>query len=299
MTDSTKQATTPSPGAGLAEALQYVAAWRGKRVVVKFGGRAMAEGSVGTLIADIALLNSAGVKPVLVHGGGPEITELLEKLDLPARFVDGLRVTDKPTMKAVEMVLAGHINKRLVGELHKAGAKAAGLSGKDGSILQVTPHPRSELGYVGQVRRVETELLDLLLEAGYVPVIASLGDGPGGETYNVNADTAAAALAVALSAAKFLLITDVPGILDRDKNLVSQLEPNGALRLLADGVVSSGMIPKLEACLTAVERGVPSAHIISAATPRALLLELFTGTGIGTMITGGSYASQPFVGSPA
>ena len=282
-------------GAALSEALVYAAAWKDKRVVIKFGGRAMAEGSVGTLIADIARLQQAGVRPVVVHGGGPEITDLLEKLDLPARFVDGLRVTDKPTMKAVEMVLGGHINKRLVGQLHAAGARAVGLSGKDGSILQVQPHPRSELGYVGQVRRVDTGLLNTLLDSGYVPVLASLGDGPDGETFNVNADTAAAAIAVALHAEKFLLLTDVPGIQDGDGQLISELDPKKALRLLQDGVVSSGMIPKLEACLTAVERGVASAHIICAGTPHALLLELFTDAGIGTMLGAGSWAAEPFV----
>lgn len=292
--NSTERSPREIRAAALAEALGYVAAWKGRRVVIKFGGRAMAEGSVGTLIEDVALLLRAGIRPVLVHGGGPEISELLAQLDLPARFLDGLRITDKPTMKAVEMVLGGHVNKRLVGQLHAAGAKAVGLSGKDGSILQVRPHPRSELGFVGQVQRVETGLLETLLDGGYIPVIASLGVGPKGTTYNVNADTAAAAIAVALSAEKFLLLTDVTGIYDEKQQLISELDPKQALRLLQEGVVSSGMIPKLEACLTAVERGVPSAHIISVGTPQALLLELFTDAGIGTMLSPGGYAAQPF-----
>ena len=282
-------------GDALAEALGYVAAWRGKRVVIKFGGRAMAEGSVGTLIEDVALLHRAGVKPVLVHGGGPEISELLEKLDVPAKFVDGLRVTDQQTMKAVEMVLGGHVNKRLVGQLHAQGAKAVGLSGKDGNLLEVVQHPRAELGFVGRVRKVNTELLDTLLDGGFVPVVASLGAGPEGKTFNVNADTAAAAISVALGAEKFILLTDVEGVL-KDGALVSHLDPKDVLDLLQTGVVSKGMIPKVEACLTAVERGTGSSHIISAGRDRALLLELFTETGIGTMISAGSWGAKRFSG---
>ena len=301
-------------GNALAEALGYISAWQGKRVVIKFGGRPMAEGAHGTLVRDVTRLLHAGVRPVLVHGGGPEISELLERLDVPARFVDGLRVTDEPTMKAVEMVLAGHINKRLVGQLQSHGARAVGLSGKDGRILQAKAHPRSELGAVGVVQRVETELLETLLDGGFVPVIASLASGPGGETLNVNADTAAAAIAVALGAEKFILLTDVDGIYApadgarsgadadsgaaRPPELVSQLEPQRALKLLQSGVVSQGMIPKLEACLTAVERGVPGAHIISARIEGALLLELLTEEGIGTMIQAGGWASKPFPAVP-
>lgn len=296
------QATEANPvtgtGDALAEALGYVAAWAGKRVVIKFGGRAMAEGSVGTLIEDVALLHRAGVKPVLVHGGGPEITDLLEKLDVPAKFVDGLRVTDQQTMKAVEMVLGGHVNKRLVGQLHKAGAKAVGLSGKDGNLLEVVQHPRAELGFVGRVRKVNTELLDTLLDGGFVPVVASLGAGPEGRTFNVNADTAAAAISVALGAEKFILLTDVEGVLE-DGEVVSRLDPKSALDLLGRGVVSKGMIPKVEACLTAVERGTASAHILSAGRSRALLLELFTDAGIGTMIHAGSWGAKPFSGEAA
>ncbi len=288
-------ARTPATGDALAEALGYVAAWRGKCVVIKFGGRAMAEGSVGTLIEDVALLHRSGVRPVLVHGGGPEITDLLEKLDVPAKFVDGLRVTDQQTMKAVEMVLGGHVNKRLVGQLHAQGAQAVGLSGKDGNILEVVQHPRAELGFVGRVQKVNTKLLETLLDGGFVPVVASLGAGPEGRTFNVNADTAASAIAVALRAEKFILLTDVEGVL-KDDELVSQLDPKSALALLQSGVVSKGMIPKVEACLSAVETGTPSAHIISAGRDRALLLELFTETGIGTMISAGSWGAQPFSG---
>lgn len=293
-----------SAGPKLAEALGYVARWAGKRVVIKFGGRAMTPEGAGTLITDVALLHAAGVRPVLVHGGGPEINELMTRLELPARFSEGLRVTDAATMRVVEMVLGGHVNKRLVGQLQRAGARAVGLSGKDGSLLEAQPHPRSaELGYVGLVKRVNTELLDTLLDGGFVPVVASLGAGPEGGTYNINADTAAAAIAVALSAEKFLLLTDVPGILGPEdetgeRKLVSELNPESALELLQSGVVSQGMTPKLEACLTAVERSVPSAHILSAAVPHALLNELFTEAGVGTMVRPSGYSTKPFTTTP-
>jgi acetylglutamate kinase len=274
-------------GAALAEALGYVAAWRRMRVVVKYGGHSMTPEGEGTLIEDVALLHRAEVRVVLVHGGGPEISELLERLGVPARFVDGLRVTDEPTMRVVEMVLGGGINKRLVGRLQAFGARAVGLSGKDGDLLQAVPHERAELGLVGRVAAVDTGVLTTLLDGGFVPVIAPLARGEGGITYNVNADLAAAAIAGALEAEKFLLLTDVPGVLDVRQDpprLISELRPDEARQLIADGVVSRGMIPKVESCLSALDRGVRSAHILSAATPRALLLELFTDSGIGTMI---------------
>ncbi|HVS62776.1 MAG TPA: acetylglutamate kinase [Thermoanaerobaculia bacterium] len=274
-------------GAALAEALGYVAAWRRLRVVVKYGGHSMTPEGEGTLIEDVALLHRAGVRVVLVHGGGPEISELLERLGVPGRFVDGLRVTDEPTMRVVEMVLGGGINKRLVGRLQAFGARAVGLSGKDGDLLQAVPHERAELGLVGRVAAVDTGVLTTLLDGGFVPVIAPLARGAGGVTYNVNADLAAAAIAGALEAEKFLLLTDVPGVLDvrrEPPSLLSELRPGEARTLIAEGVISRGMIPKVESCLSAIDRGVRSAHILSAATPRALLLELFTDAGIGTMI---------------
>jgi acetylglutamate kinase len=274
-------------GAALAEALGYVAAWRRLCVVVKYGGSSMTPEGEGTLIEDVALLHRAGVRVVLVHGGGPEISELLERLGVPGRFVDGLRVTDEPTMRVVEMVLGGGINKRLVGRLQAFGARAVGLSGKDGDLLQAVPHERAELGLVGRVAAVDTLVLTTLLDGGFVPVIAPLARGEGGATYNVNADLAAAAIAGALAAEKFLLLTDVPGVLDHRggaSKLVSELGPAQARELIREGVISGGMIPKVEACLSALDRGVSSAHVLSAATPRALLLELFTDAGIGTMI---------------
>lgn len=276
-------------GASLARALKYVVAWHGKRVVVKFGGSALREGDLGTLIEDVVLLQQAGLEPILVHGGGPEISDLLSRLGHESRFVDGLRVTDKETIEVVEMVLAGSANKRLVSWIQEKGGRAVGLSGKDGGLLRARPHKKSaELGFVGEVASVEPEILDELLEASYLPVIAPLGIGPGGATYNLNADTAAAAIAVAIEAEKFLLLTDVEGIYRQDEagnqELISELTPASAAQLVKTGVVSRGMLPKLEACLRATGRGVPSAHILAAGIEHGLLVELFTKTGVGTMI---------------
>jgi acetylglutamate kinase len=287
LTTQTPVTTSEVRGAALAEALGYVSAWRQLRVVVKYGGHSMTPEGEGTLIEDVALLHRAGVRVVLVHGGGPEISELLERLGVPARFVDGLRVTDEPTMRVVEMVLGGGINKRLVGRLQAFGGRAVGLSGKDGDLLQAVPHERAELGLVGRVTAVDTGVLTTLLDGGFIPVIAPLARGEGGVTYNVNADLAAAAIAGALAAEKFLLLTDVPGVLDTRKEpprLISELRPDEARSLIQEGVISRGMIPKVESCLSAIDHGVRSAHILSAATPRALLIELFTDAGIGTMI---------------
>lgn len=279
-------------GAALSEALGYVAAWRGRRVVIKFGGRAMAAGSAGTLLSDITLLRRSGIDPILVHGGGPEITDTLEKLGLEAKFLDGLRVTDAETMRVVEMVLAGHVNKRLVGELQQLGGAAAGLSGKDGGMLRVTPHPKTELGFVGDIAEVDTSILDALIASEFIPVVASLGVDRNGATYNVNADTAASALAVAVGAEKLLLLTDVAGVKDKAGDLVSESSPAEAVALIEDGVVSAGMIPKVEACLHAINNGVHSGHIIEASRPHGLLSELFTEEGIGTMIRSGSAAME-------
>lgn len=280
-------------GAALSEALGYVAAWRGRRVVIKFGGRAMAAGSYGTLLADITLLRQSGIAPILVHGGGPEITETLERLGLEARFLDGLRVTDRETMRVVEMVLAGHVNKRLVGELQQLGGAAAGLSGKDGGMLRVTPHEKTELGFVGDIARVDTSILDALIDSEFIPVVASLGVDDQGATYNVNADTAASALAVAVGAEKLLLLTDVPGVKGADGELISEVTPAEARKLIDTGVVSAGMIPKVDSCLQAIESGVRSGHIIEASRPHALLSELFTEEGIGTMIRSVSTGGAP------
>jgi acetylglutamate kinase len=257
-------------------------------VVVKLGGSALEAGGPGTLAADLVALSRAGVRPVLVHGGGPEITRMLERLGQPSAFVDGLRVTDAAAIEVVEMVLAGRVNKQLVAALQLAGGEAVGLSGVDGGLLVARPHPAGPaLGFVGEVAAVRTGVVDLLLDAGTIPVVATLGLGEDGQRYNLNADTAAAALAVALGADKLIFLTDVPGIRRAEAEgprLLSELDAKAARDLLADGTVSGGMIPKVTACLEALGGGVASAHIVGADVPHGLLVELFTDEGTGTMI---------------
>jgi acetylglutamate kinase len=276
-------------GAVIAQGLRYVSAWKGKTVVVKFGGSVVASGRDATLAQDLVLLKGAGIHPVLVHGGGPEITRMLERLGKTSQFVQGLRVTDEETMEVVEMVLAGRANKALVSEIIREGGQAVGLSGKDGPILVARKYPSEvDLGYVGEVHRVHPELLVQLSTQGYIPIVASVGIGEDGVSYNLNADTAAGALAVALGASKFVLLTDVEGVY-RDyhgtRELISELGAGDVPALVANGTVSRGMLPKIEACLQALRGGVPSAHIISGAIPHALLVELFTERGIGTMLS--------------
>jgi acetylglutamate kinase len=282
------EAASADFGVYLDRALRYVAEWRRKRVVVKFGGQALEKNELGTLVEDLVLLQRSGLRPVLVHGGGPEITRALERLGIEPRFVEGLRVTDAETMEVVEMVLAGRVNKRLVTMIQESGGRAVGLSGKDAFLLKARPHPRrAELGFVGEVESIDTEILEILVDRNYLPVVCSVGWGEDGETYNLNADTVAAGLAVALGAEKLIILTDVRGIHQetrRGHQRIATLTPDGAEKLLETGVVSRGMVPKLRACVDAVERGVPSAHIIHAGDKHGVLVELFTEAGIGTMI---------------
>ncbi|MDR7517120.1 MAG: acetylglutamate kinase [Armatimonadota bacterium] len=281
--------TGSDPGASLAQALRYVRAWASRTVVVKYGGSIMDGEPADTLAEDLVLLQGAGVRPVLVHGGGPEITRMLDRLGKPSRFVNGLRVTDQETMDVVEMVLAGRANKALVARLAAAGGRAVGLSGKDGGLLRARPLAGPEdLGLVGEVEEVDPTVVRVLAEHGFIPVVASVGWGRDGRTYNLNADHAAAALAGALGAGKFIVLTDVPGILTGQPPQAEVLSTATAAQvraLVAEGVISRGMIPKVEACLTALEAGVPSAHIIDGRQPHGLLVELFTEQGVGTMIT--------------
>lgn len=283
-------------GASLAQALRYVHTWKSKTVVVKYGGSVMAarersgEGAADehSLCEDLVLLKGAGVDPVLVHGGGPEITRMLERLGKPSRFVNGLRVTDEETIEVVEMVLAGRANKALVSMITTAGGAAVGISGKDGKMLQARKMAASEdLGHVGEITAVDATLVRLLSSNGFIPVIASIGIGSDGRSYNLNADHAAGALAAALGASKFILVTDVPGVLTGSESgsVMSSLRAEDARRLIREGVISRGMIPKIEACLAALSAGVPTAHIIAGRQPHALLVELFTEEGVGTMIT--------------
>ncbi len=272
-------------GTSLARALAYVNAWKRKSVVVKFGGSVLATEDQGTFTDDLVLLKGAGVDPVLVHGGGPEITRVLERLGMESRFVSGLRVTDGDTMEVVEMVLAGRANKAIVSMLARAGGQAVGVSGKDGKVFQAR-RLAPELGQVGEIEAVDTTLIRVLSEAGYIPVVASIGMGADGESYNLNADHAAGALAAAMGASKFILLTDVRGVYRGGdaRSLISVLRAAEARQLIADGVISRGMIPKVQACLDALARGVPTAHIIGATLAHALLVELFTEEGVGTML---------------
>jgi len=266
----------------LVEALPYIKRFHGQTVVVKVGGNAIDRRKEETLL-DLVLLRYVGMQPVLVHGGGPEITAMSERLGLEARFRDGLRVTDAATMDVVKMVLTGKVNPELVASINRLGGQAVGLSGEDGpSIIAEELDPN--LGLVGRVVQVNPEPITAMLERNYIPVIASVGLGYDGNAYNINADTAAAEVAVALGAAKLILMTDVPGVLDGKRRVISELSRSAAERLVAGGQVSGGMIPKLQACLRSLD-GVPSAHIIDGRTPHSLLLELFTEAGIGTMVT--------------
>ncbi|HVM33660.1 MAG TPA: acetylglutamate kinase [bacterium] len=275
----------------LIEAFPYIRKWYGATVVVKYGGstRSGAE-ELKTTLQDVVLMKFVGMKPVVVHGGGKDISRITEKLGIRSQFVDGLRVTDLPTMEVVEMVLGGKINKELVSVIHQLGGQAVGLSGKDGGLLQaskVKSKSGRDIGFVGKVSRVNTSLLDILDREQFIPVIAPLGMGPGGQTYNVNADEAAGAIAGALKAEKLVFLTDVPGICRKKedpRSLISTLKAKEVPGLIKKGIVSGGMIPKVEACLAAIRQGVRKTHIIDGTQAHALLLEIFTPSGVGTEI---------------
>jgi acetylglutamate kinase len=265
----------------LVEALPYIKRFHGQVVVIKVGGRAIEQRKEETLL-DLVLLRYVGMLPVLVHGGGPEITALSERLGLKSEFRDGLRVTDDATMDVVKMVLTGKVSPDLVATINRLGGQAVGMSGEDGpSIIAEELDPA--LGFVGRVVQVNAEPITALLARSYIPVIASIGLGYDGHAYNINADTVAAEIAVALQAAKMILMTDVPGVLDGASAVQSELGRDAVLRMIADGQVTGGMIPKLQACLRALD-AVSQAHIIDGRTPHSLLLELFTESGIGTMV---------------
>jgi acetylglutamate kinase len=272
----------------LAQALPYLRQYSGKTVLVKYGGHAMGGSSAGdTFAGDIVLLKQVGINPIVVHGGGPQIGEMLKRLGIQSRYIDGLRVTDAATMEVVEMVLAGTVNKQLVAAINSAGGCAVGLSGKDGGLIRARKLTRNgaDLGFVGEPERIEGAVLATFRQSDIVPVIAPIGIGAAGETYNINADTVAGAVAAAVKASRFLLLTDVPGVLDGEKRLISELSAAQARRLIADGTISGGMIPKVETCLDAVEGGVEAAVIVDGRVPHAILLELFT-EGAGTLIRG-------------
>ena len=282
----------------LSKALPYMLRYDDKTIVVKFGGHAMGDEALGRAFAeDITLLKLAGINPVVVHGGGPQINAMLAKLNIKSEFAGGFRITDKPTVEIVEMVLAGSINKEIVQTIQEAGGRAIGLTGKDGNMVTVTRLKRTvidpdsniekvvDLGFVGEPKEVRTEVLEVLKKSEIIPVLAPVCPGEDGETYNVNADTFAGAIAGATKATRVLFLTDVPGVLDENKQLIKELSRAEAQRLIDTGVISGGMIPKVETCFEALDRGVEAAVILNGKVPHAVLLELFTEHGAGTLIT--------------
>ena len=275
----------------LIEALPYMKRYANKPVVVKFGGHAMGEQEyVESFAADMALLRQVGAEPIIVHGGGPQIGDMLSRLQIESNFVNGLRVTDAATISVVEMVLAGGINKALVGAIHSAGGRAVGLSGKDGQLITASKLSDSEiervdLGFVGRPEQVDPTVLHALIGVGMIPVVAPVGLGLDGQTYNINADTAAGAVASAMAATRLLMLTDVAGVKDKNGELITHLTVDTAQQLISDGTVQGGMIPKLETCIAAVHQGAQAAVILDGRAPHAVLVELFTEHGIGTLIT--------------
>ncbi len=281
----------------LSEALPYMRQYSGRTFVIKYGGHAMGDEALGQGFArDIVLLKQVGINPVVVHGGGPQIGQMLKRLQIKSEFVDGLRITDKETVEIVEMVLSGAINKQIVSLINDAGGKAIGLSGKDGHLMLARKLRRTrrdddsaienalDLGFVGEPQHINPELLELFEKSDIIPVIAPIGQGRDGETFNINADTAAGAIAGALGATRLFLLTDVAGVLDKDKVLIPEMSLELARRLMSDGTASGGMIPKIETCIAAVEQGVEAAVILDGRVPHALLLEIFTEGGAGTLI---------------
>ena len=280
----------------LSEVLPYMHQYNGSSLVIKYGGHAMTDKEMQISFAsDIALLQQVGSKPVVVHGGGPQIEQMLKKLNIKTGFVDGLRVTDKNTVNIVEMVLSGAINKSIVAAILSAGAKAVGISGKDGGLIKAEKimsrrDPESaiekvvDLGFVGKPSSIDNKVLDALMQGGLIPVVAPLGLGEDGQTYNINADTVAGAISSSLGARRMLMLTDVPGVLEKDGNLIKELSSKQAKNLIKKGIVTSGMIPKLETCIEAVESGTDAAVILDGRAPHAVLMELFTEHGGGTLI---------------
>jgi len=282
----------------LLEALPYMRRFQGQILVIKYGGAAMKEPELKAGFAqDITLIQYLGIHPVVVHGGGPQIAQMLAQLQIPTQFVEGMRVTDQPTMDVVEMVLAGKVNKEIVNLINTAGGRAVGLSGKDGRLLEARKihlyRPREDeppeiidIGLVGEVTAVNTDLIRTLQAQNFIPVLAPVGVGEAGETYNINADLVAGAVARALAAAKLILLTDVAGVLDKEGRLISSLDRDAVHGLMEDGTVTGGMIPKLNCCLEALGHGVGKAHILDGRVLHAVLLEIFTDHGIGTEIVG-------------
>lgn len=280
--------TNQEKAAVLVQALPYIQNYYNKVVVVKYGGNAMvSEELTKAVISDIVLLSLVGIKVVLVHGGGPDITKTMEKLGIESRFVGGLRVTDRETANVVQMVLAGKTNKNLVKSVEMGGGKAIGLSGLDGGMIQVEKiHGEEDLGFVGEIKKIDVDPIFLALEHGYIPVVATIGYDENGDTYNINADTAAATIAGALGAEDLIMMTDIVGLLedkDDENTLISEVQVSEVPYLIKQGIISGGMIPKVDSCVLAVRRGVHKAFIVDGRIPHAILIEMMTDEGIGTM----------------
>ncbi|ADI63955.1 acetylglutamate kinase [Trichormus azollae] len=277
----------------LSEALPYIQQFAGRTVVVKYGGAAMKDSTLkDKVIRDIVFLSCVGLRPILVHGGGPEINSWLGKLGIEAQFKNGLRVTDAATMDVVEMVLVGRVNKEIVSLINQAGGMGVGLCGKDGHLITARPQGDEGIGYVGEVSNINIKILETLSSKGYIPVVSSVAADDTGQAYNINADTVAGEIAAALGAEKLILLTDTRGILTDYKDpstLIPKVDIPEARQLINDGVVSGGMIPKVTCCVRSLAQGVKAAHIIDGRIPHALLLEIFTDVGIGTMILGSQF----------
>jgi acetylglutamate kinase len=281
----------------LSEALPFMRQHSGKTFVIKYGGHAMGDENLAASFArDVVLLKQVGINPIVVHGGGPQIGAMLERLRIKSEFIDGLRVTDRETVEIVEMVLSGSINKAIASAINAAGGRAVGISGKDGDLIQARKMRRTrtesdsniekilDLGFVGEPTQVDSQLLDDLAQSDLIPVIAPLGTGSDGETYNINADTAAGAIAGAIEAARLLMLTDVSGVLDKDGELIPDMNVDEARAYISNGTITGGMIPKVETCIGAVQAEVDAAVILDGRTDHAILLEVFTDHGVGTAI---------------
>ncbi len=290
----------------LSEALPYMRHHNGNTFVIKYGGHAMGDDELAVKFArDIVLLKQVGINPIVVHGGGPQIGEMLKRLTIESEFVDGLRVTCQNTVEVVEMVLAGKINKQIVSAINHAGGTAIGLCGKDGNLIQARKLKRTrkdpesnierilDLGFVGEPERVNPAVLEFCAKSDIIPVIAPIGQGPNNETYNINADTVAGFIAGAVGASRLFLLTDVEGVMDKNKKLVPQCTVMEAREMMADGTASGGMIPKLETCIDSVERGVEASVILDGRLPHVLLLEIFTDAGVGTLISNRTDIPRP------
>lgn len=297
MTHADKTNSTPSVAEILIEALPYIQRFSGKTVVVKYGGHAMVDEQLKKDFArDVTLLKYIGLNPVVVHGGGPQINSVLEQMGITSTFVRGMRLTDKPTMDVVEMVLGGKVNKSIVAGINAQGGKAVGLSGKDGALInaekmRIVHKPEGDKppeiidpGLVGDVKRINPDIINTLTDKGFIPVIAPVGTGGSGETYNINADLVAARIAASLSAGRLIFLTDVDGVLDKTGELISSVDRTTVKTLMGDGIISGGMIPKIEYALDALANGVEKVHIINGKIRHSLLLELFTDRGIGTEV---------------